>query len=64
VVANESEVTLCIGKPAVSKAKLTLYDRFHDFQHSNKGWPEHDPETPRDYTESYVSNPFATQEWC
>lgn len=62
--ANEGGVTLRIGKPSVSRAKLSLYDRFHRFQHDTKGWPEHGKENPESYLESFVDNPFDTQEWC
>ncbi len=61
---NDGEITLRIGTPSVSEAKLELYDRFHRFQHFNKDWPDHGPESPRDYNDSYVANPFPTQEWC
>ena len=61
---SEAELRLEIGPPAVSTAKLDLYDKFHAFQHESKGWPEHGPETAADYTESFVDNPFPTQEWC
>src|SRR5258708_6693039 len=39
--ANEGQVELRIGKPAVSKGKLQLYDRYHAFQTDAKGWPQH-----------------------
>ena len=29
-----------------------------------KGWPSHAGETADDYVESFVDNPFPTQEWC
>ena len=62
--ANESEVRLEIGTPAVTREKLKLYDRFHAFQAENKGWPEHGPKDADGYIESFVENPFATEEWC
>jgi leucyl-tRNA---protein transferase len=62
--ANDGEVTLRIGTPSVTTAKLDLYDRFHSFQHDSKGWPDHGTESPRDYIDSYVANPFVTEEWC
>lgn len=61
---NRGAVTVKIGEPAVSKEKLALYDKFHAFQTASKGWPEHDPETRTNYLESFVENPFPTQEWC
>ena len=62
--ANESEVRLVIGSPAVTREKLDLYDRFHAFQTESKGWPEHGPKNADDYIDSFVENPFATEEWC
>ena len=62
--ANDTEVHLSISEPGVSKAKLALYDKFHWFQHEAKGWPEHSGESPADYIESFVDNPFVTEEWC
>src|SRR5262249_34878758 len=62
--ANDGELRLTIGEAGVSKAKLALYDKFHRFQREFKGWPAHEPETPADYIESFVDNPFATEEWC
>ena len=58
------DVTLVIGPPSVSDEKLDLYDRFHAFQAENKSWPEHAPKEESSYAESFVDNPFPTQEWC
>ena len=60
---NEADVTLSIGEPDVTREKLDLYDKFHRFQHSSKGWPEHAPKNASDYVESFVDNPFPTEEW-
>ena len=62
--ANDGDVTLRIGPPTVTDAKLALYDRFHRFQHFNKGWPDNGPESAADYASSYIQNPFDTEEWC
>jgi arginine-tRNA-protein transferase len=62
--AANADVTITIGPPAVSKLKLEMYDKFHAFQHEFKGWPGHGPETASDYIESFVDNPFPTEEWC
>jgi arginine-tRNA-protein transferase len=61
---NDGEVELRIGAPGVSRAKLDLYDRFHAFQSDLKGWPEHPAKDEGSYRESFVSNPFRTEEWC
>jgi leucyl-tRNA---protein transferase len=62
--ANREALRLRIGTPAVTRAKLDLFDRFHAYQAETKDWPEHDPKDAGDYTRSFVENPFPTQEWC
>jgi len=59
-----ADVELVIGEPGVTEEKLRLYDRFHEHQADEKGWPVHGPKDPRDYAESFVENPFPTEEWC
>ena len=61
---KNADVELQIGEPSVSADKLRLYDRFHAYQSESKGWPEHDPKDPAEYVESFVDNPFPTEEWC
>jgi arginine-tRNA-protein transferase len=61
---NESALTLSIREPSVSPGKLRLYDRYHAFQTDFKGWPEHGPKDTEDYRQSFVDNPFPTEEWC
>ena len=43
---NQGVVELHIGRPSVTKAKLALYDGYHDYQAGRKGWPQHPPKTP------------------
>jgi len=62
--ANDNEVRLVIGEPSVNDIKLELYNRFHRFQHVKKAWPRHGEENPGAYVESFVDNPFPTEEWC
>ncbi|HJT77242.1 MAG TPA: arginyltransferase [Gemmataceae bacterium] len=62
--ANEGAVELRVGRPGVSRAKLRLYDRYHEFQAESKGWPQHPAKDPASYARSFVENPFPTQEWC
>lgn len=64
LAANQGDVRLAIGTPVVTREKLDLYDKFHDFQTDAKGWPEHGSKDAVDYAESFVENPFDTQEWC
>lgn len=61
---NAGQVRLQIGTPAVNRAKLDLFDRYHAFQVGNKGWPTHEPKDADEYARSFVENPFPTQEWC
>lgn len=61
---NAADVTVVVGPPTVSAEKLALYDKYHEYQSALKGWPEHDAESAVDYVESFVDNPFVTQEWC
>jgi arginine-tRNA-protein transferase len=63
-LAANGEVRLVIGTPEVTEEKLDLYDRFHAFQVDHVGWPSHGPKDAGDYAESFVDNPFPTQEWC
>lgn len=41
-----------------------LYDRYHAFQADAKGWPLHPAKDAAGYAQSFVDNPFPTQEWC
>jgi arginine-tRNA-protein transferase len=61
---NQGVVRLERGEPSVSRAKLDLYDRYHAFQADHKGWPRHPARNPESYADSFVNNPFPTQEWC
>ncbi len=62
--ANEGEVELRIGRPAVTRAKLALYDRYHAFQTDAKGWPQHPARDSASYIDSFVHHPFPVEEWC
>src|SRR5262249_19187683 len=62
--ANEGAIELRVGTPSVSRAKLQLYDRYHDHQTEAKGWPQHPAKDAVSYAASFVNNPFPTQEWC
>ena len=61
---NEGVVQLRIGTPSVTRAKLRLYDCYHAFQADAKGWPLHPAKDAQSYAESFVENPFPTEEWC
>jgi arginyl-tRNA--protein-N-Asp/Glu arginylyltransferase len=64
LAANDGAVRIVIGEPEVTAAKLDLYDRFHAFQSEHVGWASHGPKDASGYAESFVENPFDTQEWC
>jgi arginine-tRNA-protein transferase len=61
---NQGLTELRIRAPAVSKAKLSLYDTYHAFQSHAKGWPQHPAKDAESYFSSFVDNPLPTQEWC
>jgi arginyl-tRNA--protein-N-Asp/Glu arginylyltransferase len=61
---NAKDIEVRVGPPNVSRAKLKLYDRFHQFQTDLKGWPEHPAKDADSYRESFVHNPEFTEEWC
>jgi leucyl-tRNA---protein transferase len=58
--ANQGEMAITVGTPALSDAKRALFAKFHDYQIETKGWLPQD----EDIIESFVNNPFATEEWC
>jgi arginine-tRNA-protein transferase len=62
--ANEGEVELRVGEPSVTRGKLDLYDCYHAYQAEVKGWPEHPAKDAHSYAQSFVENPFPTEEWC
>jgi arginine-tRNA-protein transferase len=62
--ANEGQVELRIGAPSVTRAKLALYDRYHDFQADHKGWPQRPAKDSASYASSFVHQPFDVEEWC
>lgn len=61
---NQGTLHISVGPPSVSSAKLALYNKFHQFQAGHRGWPARSYEAAADYLESFVDNPFVTQEWC
>jgi leucyl-tRNA---protein transferase len=60
---NEGTVTLEIGEPRLSWSRLDLYRRFHAERALKRGWSERD-EDPMSYHDSFISNPFPTEEWA
>jgi arginine-tRNA-protein transferase len=62
--ANAGQVEVRIGRPSVTAAKLSLYDRYHAHQADSKGWPQHPARDADSYAQSFVENPLRTEEWC
>jgi arginine-tRNA-protein transferase len=60
---NSGTVSLEIGRPGVTAERLDLYRRFHEHRAATRGWHERvvDKESYRD---SFVLNPFPTEEWA
>jgi arginyl-tRNA--protein-N-Asp/Glu arginylyltransferase len=56
---NQASVTLRIGSPSVSAAKLDLFARFQQHGHEAKGWPADNSSLGL-----LLANPFPTEEWC
>jgi arginine-tRNA-protein transferase len=57
---NAGAVSISIEEPSTpSPDTRALYDKFHRYQQSAKGWPSSDP----DGADVFVVNPFATEEW-
>lgn len=58
-----ADVVLEVGEPSVTDEKLALYDRFHAHQIEHVGWTDHGSESADNYANSFVDNPFPTEEW-
>ncbi len=62
--ANEGAVRLSIGTPAISPAKIALFERFHADRSETRGWSPYEPSDLAEFAASFAWNPFPTQEWC
>jgi leucyl-tRNA---protein transferase len=60
---NLGAVHLRIGNSVVTPEKLALLDRFHAERSEKRGWT-HDLGDADEYAQTFLSNPFPTQEWC
>ncbi len=58
----EPVVSMEIVEPSATDEKLDLYHRFHEFQTGHKDWPER-YESLESFSESFVENPFPSEEW-
>ena len=61
---NAGTVRPRIARPAATREKLDLHDRYHSYQAQHKDWPYYGAKDAASYKESFVWNPFPTQEWC
>jgi len=57
---NAGRTHITIGPPSMDAAKLDLFERFHRAQAERKGWPP----PSDDGLDTFMTNPFATEEWC
>ncbi len=62
-ISNEGRVHLEVGEPQLTTETLELYDRYHAYQTHTKGWPNQFPKDAGEYYDSFIDNPFATEEW-
>ncbi len=60
---NHADLTLTIAEPTAGPRQLDLYRRYHAHQEQTKQWPDRQGETPGEYHETFVDNPFPVQEW-
>jgi arginine-tRNA-protein transferase len=61
---NDGITTLTINKPKATYDKLQLYDKYQAYQHEHVGWSEVESATLSSYADSFVNNPFESEEWC
>jgi leucyl-tRNA---protein transferase len=61
--ANEGAVRLQIGHPTVTPENLDLFNRFHGERSETRGW-KRDVCDAAEYAQTFLLNPFPTQEWC
>jgi arginine-tRNA-protein transferase len=60
--ANEGSLALHIGEPRLSWSRLDLYQRFHADRARTRGWNDRE-EDAQSYRDSFLRNPFPTEEW-
>jgi leucyl-tRNA---protein transferase len=58
---NEGQVEVRIGPPSSTAERLELLAGFHEHGHRTKGWPS--PAKAESALDSYLLNPFPTEEW-
>lgn len=61
--ANEEVVQLTVDRPSVTREKLALFDRFHEYQSGARGWPERAENDVAGYQNAFVMRGFPRSEW-
>lgn len=61
--ANEEVVRLAVGRPSVSREKLELFDRYHEYQVAARSWPERPGYDATGYQSAFVLRGFPRTEW-
>ena len=61
--ANETDVTLQITRPEATDENLALYQRYHAYQAQARQWPTRTGEGRDEYADTFVDNPFPSEEW-
>lgn len=62
VLKKNRNVTVELGRPAVTRAHIELYNRYHRFMHHHRGWPL-ERATERSYAESFLAEFDFAREW-
>lgn len=60
-LAKNAALEVRYGRPTVDAERLALYNRYHQHQEAQKGWPEGERDTD-DYTFSFLHNPVPAVE--
>jgi arginyl-tRNA--protein-N-Asp/Glu arginylyltransferase len=61
--ANEEVVRLSIGRPSVTREKMELFDRYHEYQVTARNWPERPGNDAAGYQNAFVMRGFPRTEW-
>jgi arginine-tRNA-protein transferase len=56
---NAADVRIRIGTPSITPEREELFEKFHQYGHETKGWPEKGAER----LDLFLLNPFPTEEW-
>jgi leucyl-tRNA---protein transferase len=61
--ANEGAVHLRVGTPVITAERVALFERFHADRSETRGWSAYAPADLAEFAQSFLLNPFPTQEW-